>query len=997
MIPFLKSIAKAYAARYPDLSEVCFLFPNKRSGTFFLKYLKEECGREVALAPEIKTITRFVEELSDRTVASRLDLIFLLYQCYREMRGLPLSVDDPESAADFDNFCGWGETVLSDFSEIDRYLADADAVFKNVKDYREISSNFLTEEQRRVMAEYFGRTDTGDPTGFWRNFDEDEDSLSEVKRRFLYLWRSMSPLYDSLKYKLGGMGLSTTGGAYRLAVERLREEGRPLLPFKKMVAVGFNALSASEMALFSEMRDFDGYEGYDAFCDFLWDATGPVLTKGDSTASRFIRINMKTFPSPEWAGPYVARSDSGSMPRIRIVSSPSQSAQAKIAGTLLSELKGRLPGEDISQAKVAVVLPDENLLLPMLYSLPEGMGNVNLTMGYSLRLTSVVPFVRHLRMLYRNRKPGGKPAFFQRDLRIFLAHPYSHAVLGTEAVNRLIGYMERHHRVVIPLDEIGRYSPEASSLLDFSGLRDGGDVLKFLDRILNRVREALPVADTSAMKSRLESDHIGLYRDALHRLGDLLQEYGMQTRPDTVFRLADKLLAGTTVGFEGEPLSGLQVMGTLETRSIDFEHIMILSMNERIMPLRSRRRSFIPDSLRHAYGMPPSNYSESIFSYYFYRMISRAKEVTLIHDARTGAGSGGVSRYILQLRYLFAKDKIEEQNWKFLLSGRSERDAGVGKSDWIKKRLALFEEASGSGKNLSASSLNTYLECQVRFFYQAVMGLDTDPAPTEFIDAIGVGNILHALMEHLYIPADKRGMYLDVPLMVTAEAIDGMLSDRDRLIRLTRRLINSMHYHHPEDRLDSPLPEASEIVGRQIVRQAVGVLGHDRELAPIRIYGCEIKERMRVRLPSGKTVNFKFAIDRLDEIETDGGPCLRIVDYKTGGVHLKVESLEELFDGGYRSKQIFQLFTYAWLWGKRTGTDNRRIRVEIYNVPKMMDNKEYLPEIGGEVADDYRPYSADFSTGVESLIDGIFENPRFEPAEDEGRCAMCNLRMLCGR
>lgn len=1002
MIPFLKSIARGYASRYPDLSEICFLFPNKRSGTFFLKYLKEESARHLVLAPEVKTITELVSDLSGRVVGSRLDLIFTLYQSYRELRGLPpMDFAVEEDMADFDSFQGWGETVISDFNEVDQYLADPDAVFKNVKDYREITSNFLTEEQREVMAEYFGRTDIGEAHGFWKNFDADEENLSDIKKRFLYLWRSMAPLYESLNSKLEEKGMSSSGGAYRLAVRNLREKGRDLLPYKKVVAVGFNALSSSEAALFMEMRDFEGYRGYDAFCDFFWDATGPVLSQGINSASRFVKTNLKTFPSPEWAIPALSQSDTDRLPRLRVVASPSNAAQVKIAGSILSDMRQRLTSNDISDAKVAVVLPDENLLLPMLYSLPEGMGNVNLTMGYPLRLTSVVPFVRHLRSLFRNRrKTGGVASFYHKDMRLFLSHPFSHATFGSEAVSRLIGYLDKHHKATISIPEIKEISDKAAKMLDFSLLDSNPDeTIGFLDSALSEVIESLPENGTGLMKSRLEIDHIEIYRDALRRLGALLGEYGMHVSSNTLFHLADRLLAGTSVGFEGEPLTGLQVMGTLETRSLDFEHLVILSMNERIMPLRARSRSFIPDSLRHAFGMPPSNYAESIFAYYFYRMISRAKEVTMIYDARTGGGlrSGDVSRYVLQLRHLFAKGMLEEQGWKFQLSGKTAYDPSVLKSEDIRKRLDEFTADSGGSKNFSASALNTYRECQVRFFYQSVLGIDTDPEKSEFIDAIGVGNILHALMEHLYLPEGKRKKYLDIPVVMRKETLESLIADKSSLWKTITRLVNEEHFHLPAEKLDMELSGASEIIGKQIMDQAIRVMRRDMRVAPFKIYGCEIKERLRIALPSGRTVNFKFAIDRLDEILVDGTPCLRIVDYKTGRIKLEAESMDEVLKGDYRSEQVFQLFTYAWLLGKRPGNSTDDVRLEIYDVPKIFKNEENLPKIGGETIHSYRICAEEFSAGLEEMIESVFSDDRFVAAEDEQTCVMCRLRQLCRR
>ncbi len=1004
MITFLQSIAKAYASRYADMSDFCFLFPNKRSGTFFLKYLKEECHRHTMLAPDVKSITDFVGFLSGRTVAPRIDLLFHLYHSYRKLLGLPEEDEGENEGVSFDSFCGWGETVLSDFNEVDLYLANPDEVFKNVKDYREISSNFLTEEQKRVMWEYFGRTDNADPSVFWKNFDN-EDNLSDAKKRFLHLWRLMSPLYDELGERLEGAGLTTTGGAYRLALKKLQDnDPAKILPYKKVIAVGFNALSTSEQSIFRALQETEGE--IDAFADFFWDATGPILSGEVNSASKFVRANIRNFPSPEWAIPSLQMSDCREMPaELRVAASPSNSAQVKIAGTLLKELRGRLTGDEFTQAKVAVVLPDENLLLPMLYSLPAGMGDVNLTMGYPLRLTSVVPFVTLLRRLLSNcRRADGSVQFYHRDLRVFLAHPFSHACFTSQAVNNIISYIDSHHKASVSIDELQELSPEAAEVL--SGLPSEAtprETISYLSGVLERVAARLPSMEDAMVKSRLEISHIEVYRDSLRRLADILSGYGVKMKPRTVFRMADRLLAGETVGFEGEPLTGLQVMGMLETRSIDFEHVLILSANERVLPRRARTRSFIPDTLRHAYGMPPANYAEGIFAYYFYRMISRAKSVSMIYDARSGAGlsSGDVSRYILQLRHLFAKDAMQEEDWKFILSGKVPHDPSVEKNAEVMERLHRYLEPEG--KNLSVSALKSYRECEVKFFYQNVMGLDTDPEPSEFIDAIGAGNILHAILMELYLPKQLQRAVLDPPVLMTAERLEQLLGDRQGLWRTVTRTVNRLHFRLDGESLDTPLSGGAQMVARQIERQVRMVMEHDLRQAPFRLYGCEIEDLMHVALPTGERVNFKFAIDRLDETLRDGEPQLRIIDYKTGMVKLEAEEFGEIFHGDYRSEQIFQLFTYAWLLGKYAGIKgeiNGResdVCMEIYEVPKIHLGDRQLPVIGEETVATYAPYSDAFSEGMESMLSDIFHKPRFEAVENELECTRCPFRRLCRR
>ncbi|MDE5880964.1 MAG: PD-(D/E)XK nuclease family protein [Muribaculaceae bacterium] len=1011
-LPFLQTVAKAYAARYSDLSEICFLFPNKRSGTFFLNYLKKEYHRHSVLAPEVKTITDLVGDLSQRVVASRIDMLFMLYQCYREHLGLPLIEEENDEGISFDSFAGWGETVLSDFNEVDLYLVNTAEIFKNVKDYREISSTFLTEEQRKVMEEYFGHTDMGDPRSFWKNFDGDENKLSEVKQKFLHLWRIMSPLYDRFKARLDEQGLTTVGGMYRQAVRRLQQEGREALPYKKIVAVGFNALSTSEQTIFSELRDCEGYEGYDAFADFFWDATGPVLSGDVNSASKFVRSNIKSFPCPDWALPALKLSDTDKLPdSLRVAASPSNSAQVKIVGNMLGKLSESLPAEAFKDGKVAVVLPDENLLLPLLYSLPDGMGDVNLTMGYPLRLTSVVPFVALLRkLLYNMRTVGGNVSFYNRDLRLLLAHPFSHVLFSTALVGQILRYITDHHKVTITLDELRTIAGDKVDLLTGPDKDATPEVaLAYLDSILEKVVAGLPAFEKAMVKSRLEISHIQVYRDALRRLRSILNDYGMKMKPSTVYRLADRLLAGEKVGFEGEPLTGLQVMGTLETRSIDFEHIFILSANERILPMRMRTRSFIPDSLRHAYGMPPSNYAEGIFAYYFYRMISRAKSVTMLYDARSGGGmrNGDVSRYVLQLRYLFAKDKLHEEDWKFILTGKEPNSPTVDKTKEIREKLEEFK--TPGGKNLSASALQAYRECQVKFFYRSVIGLSDDPEPSDFIDAITAGNILHEVMQKVYLPDEKSKKILLPPATVTREMIDRLLEDKAGIERLVRHSVNTQHFRLKGEEIDTPLSGAAEMVAARITQQVERVLRHDRELVPFNIYGLELTDNFRVALPNGDEVNFRFAIDRLDEISTEVGKQLRIVDYKTGSIKLEAKTFDELFDGDYKSEHAFQLFTYGWLLGKKRDVPfpTEDVRLEIYDVPGIEKGKVNLPEIGKkdeegniseklEKVNSYKEYSQEFDEGMTAMLNEIFSPEPFK-ACDEERCGLCSFRTLCRR
>lgn len=1001
------------------MSRMCVMFPNKRSARFFLKYLRDALPPgSTVVAPATVTVSDFVQMLAGRVINSRIDSLMVLYRCWCRLRGLDAAEQGEAAAADFEHFRTWGETMLADFDEVDLYAVNPDSIFKNVKDFREITSNFLTPDQRKVMAEYFGRPDTEvDPQGFWREFAAKDKDLSELKQKFVYLWETMGPLYHALDEALREEGLATMGGAYRLASEAIARHGRGLLPWDRMGIVGFNALSARELSIFGSLRDLEA-DGGGAYADFFWDATGPVLAGGDSTATRFVGVNRREFPSPAWAMPFIKKSDTRELPQeIKVISSPSASAQAKIVGEEIGSMaRGTAdPRHAFADAATAVVVPDESLLLPLLYSLPPDTGDVNLTMGYSLRLTSTSSFIALLRQCHgRQRKVKGRWGFHNADLKTLMAHPYSHLLFGSEAVGSLNAYISRYHPYAVTPEEMRRISPQMAEILTPLGQDSGpGEVADYLEGILLHVRRSMEERGNDGLvKSRLDVAHIDTYRDALRRLRDALTERGIRANFRTVLTLADRLLAAEKVNFEGEPLRGLQVMGLLETRSLDFDTLVIPSMNEKIMPLKARRRTFIPDTLRVGYGMPPSNFQESLFAYYFYRLISRARRVVLLYDSRTsGLGGGDPSRYVQQLRYLFAKGRLLEQERRFSITGREVTDADVAKDRDVMRRLDGYTQ-SGSGKNLSASALRTYCNCQARFFYESVLGLRTEEDSDQYMDPATQGTVLHNVIMSLYLPRPaQRERLLEPGLEMTADRIQALIDDTEKIDTLLRRTINRVHFHLDETAdIDRPLSGETELVAGELRRQVQAVLRHDLGLAPFTMLGCEIREVLPVEV-GGHQVNINMAIDRLDMVRgADGSPVLRVIDYKTGNVHLEAKDMDSVFGPDRKASNILQLLFYAWML-QRMGFDLsgvREVRTEIYDVKTMaMDpanrrkdegDGSRLPAIGGVEVSSYAEVSGEFERRMTDLIDGIWDTSRpFAGAADPDDCTYCPLRTLCNR
>lgn len=1011
---FLNAVAGAYAANFSDLSDFCFVFPNKRSGTFFLHSLAHKMKGKVSLAPKITSIAEFVETLSGKEIASRIDLLFRLFNIYKSNRNLLPGKSADNALLDFDAFRSWGEILLSDFSEVDQYNVDPDAIFKNITDFREIASNFLTDDQLEILEKYFGYSPGHkDIERFWKNLVP-PDRNSAIKERFTYLWQAMGTLYHALADNLSEAGLCTQGGAYRLALERVREQGRDILPYKKIIFVGFNALSTTEALLFEALAKAGGFysDERDAFVDFYWDATGPVLESEHSDAGAFLRLNIRNFPSPEWAKPWIDRTRVEQMPAdIRVVAAPSNSAQTKIAAMRVAEIVKDVDVADIKDARVAVVLPDENLLLPLLYALPESLTAVNLTMGYSLRLTSVASFLHHLRQLHaRSRQKDGETMFFHEDIRMILSHPFAHTLMGSRLVARLNTYISASHKITLTLSELRQQLGGDAAKLDFLDLSPypqgtkGG--IQYLEDVLVAVDAAMAEGGGGVVKSRIDRSHIAVYRDALHRLEWAADEHGIEMGIQGVFYMTDRLLAGEHVTFEGEPLEGLQVMGLLETRAIDFDHLVILSLNDRVMPRKARHATFIPDSLRHGYGLPYANYQERLFSYYFYRMIARAKSVTLIYDARSGEGmrSGGESRYLMQLRYLYARDNIKYENWRFLLSDSTSELKPVEKTSAVMQKIHEFAK-TGSKRNFSASALRKYGECQVKFYYEVIAGLRTDQDESEFIDAITQGNIVHHAMLCLYFPKKDHTKFLKDRIHVSKDTIKDILDNPALVRKQLRRSINKEHFHRKEEDWDAPVEGAAAMVAEQLERQVRDILEYDLSIAPFDLAGGELSGLYEWEYSAGRKVNMKYAIDRVDVLHPGTErEQWRIVDYKTGGSLVEVADFNAIFNGEYKAKNLFQLLLYANLFNKDLGKDEN-VKVSIYEVGKIASEGEITPTIagadlarhkdtiGGELS-----VNDEFLRRLNGMISEIFDPMiPFTPTDDESHCRFCHLHDLCGR
>lgn len=1015
MMTFLQSIAKAYSERYNNLSNFCFVFPNKRAGSFFLKSLSREASKSAILAPRVTTISDLAEGLSGRIVDSRIDLLFILYKSYCQLIQETKKSESDNSKSpviDFDDFRMWGETVLNDFSEIDMYGVNPDEIFKNLKDFREIASNYLTDEQKKVLEEYFGYQPGVEKTAesFWKSFEPD----SSLKNSFLQLWQTMAPLYHRFEEELQKRGLTTAAGSYRLAVKQLEDKAAEL-PWDKIVFVGFNALSLLERKLFSafmQFEDYEGPEGPEPYADFFWDGTGPVLNAENAKdgPAKFLRFNRRDFPQPEWAANKMRESDRAAMPEsIRIIASPSNVLQAKIAGTELERLLQPGYSAELNDARIAVVLPDENLLLPLLYSLPENFTDVNLTMGYPLKLTATASFVALYRLLHSHESTRhGSPVFYHKDIRRLSGHPFVHAVCGSRQVARLNNWLNTTHTISVPIEQIAKTAPGMAEMLKpLSANASPREAANNLAASLSHIYDALGnESDMLVLKSRLDRDHIKVYINALERLLSAIEEHNIKMTASTFYALADRLLATEQVNFEGEPLQGLQVMGMLETRALDFDRIIIPSANERKLPVKGRTKSFLPNSLRAAYHMPPMQHQENLAAYYFYRLISRAREVVIIYDARNDSGMGSEpSRYIMQLKHLQENENIKFEEYSFSLQSNRKVVEEIPKNDHTMQILERYLQKD-SGISLSASSLKTYCDCGLKFFYERIIGIRTDTEPSEYIDAKTQGDVVHEVMMNLYLPAKMQHILLSRPVLITAETIDNLKRNRNFIYKMVCRSINLKHFHKEEDAANSPLPHTADMVARNLVWWILTVLDRDRKITPFEIAGCEFGDKLRYPIDEDRAVNMNFIIDRLDR--PAGNEELRIVDYKTSSLKqsdfngLDPQNMFNTADIHGYSRQVLIYNELLNVHLQQSGMTPKKFEHALYNVPKINDKKDGVIQFYDsekQLLSDRPETASEFRESMKKALRELFDSkqPFRAPKDSDTACRYCSLAMLCGR
>lgn len=1025
MKPFLAQIATLFYETYGDrISRMAFVFPNRRAGLFFQKYLSE-ISEKPLFSPPVLTINDLFIRLSGKRTADPISMLFTLYRLYVARSG---------SSETFDEFLYWGEMLLADFDDVDKYLVDARMLFTNVTDLREIDTQFdyLSDEQVAAI-----RT-------FWSSFYPRHESKSQ--EQFLAVWQILYELYTDFREALAARGEGYEGMLFRDVTEKLKRGAYEELPYEKIVFVGLNALSAAEEGLLGELQKR-------GLADFYWDYVSPQVNDPVNRASYFVSRNRTRFPSAH----ALEEEEPGGRPTIEVIGIPSGIGQAKQVYSLLEAdcREGAMSAE--KALRTAVILPDEHLLLPVLNAIPESIERINVTMGYPLSGTPVASLMDYILALQKNvRYVERRPVFYFRDVLPVLNHRYVSST-APDVVAGLVKEITENNRIYIDGSELNR-----SALLGllFTPVEGADDFSAYLIRVLEELNRMLsgqegqllssgrvstagsatasptdsaagsPTASVAASVAAsgtgaaspaaspfdeasealsevlsddeidrrlatardLEGEFIFHYFTTVNRMREVIGEAGVDMKIDTYFRLLRRLTETITIPFRGEPLSGLQIMGVLETRALDFDRLIILSMNEGVFPVKKVATSFIPYNLRRGFGLPTYEHQDSIWAYHFYRLIHRARHVSLLYDTRTtGLQTGEVSRYVHQLRYHYELP-VQQKLVVYNVSSQRTAPLEVRKSPEVMRAMEAF--LRGGERAISASAVNTYLDCPLKFYFSAVQGVGEEEEVSETIESDVFGSILHKVMEVLYQPFCGK--------LVTADLLEAIRRDTPCLQGEVARAFSSEFF---KSEVVRPLTGQHFLIGEMIRKYVGKVIERDGALTPFRYVESEKRIHAFFRLSDGREVRLKGFIDRLDEVGGAGG-SVRIVDYKSGSGVSHFDTVSGLFDpeAKERPKAVMQVFLYAWMYSRLGEAAGKRLCPAIYYMRTLFGEKfdwgvyQRSGRSKPVLVEDFEVYAAQFEAELRSCLDGMFSaDGAFCQTPTGKACVYCNFKGICGK
>ena len=998
MKAFLKIVAKDMLEKYgTDMSDIAVVFPNKRASLFLNSYLAQ-LARKPIWTPTYITISDLFRRHTDLKVADPIKSICDLHKTFVKCTGIDETLD---------HFYGWGQLLLSDFDDVDKNMVDAKQIFANLSDIHELDDvSYLTDYQKQMIKKFFS------------NFSDDHNS--ELKKRFLQLWCHFYDIYVEFNKRLAQQGLAYEGALYRNVANNENIAFR----HKKYLFVGFNMMQKVELNLCDRLMK----QGKAAF---YWDYDQYYMD-GNNEAGHYIRQYLPYYPNE--LADYPQQEIYNNMTKnkdITYISAPTENIQARYVNTWLKENGRYKMGRN-----VAIVLSDESLLQSVIHSLPPEVGSVNITIGYPLQQTPFYSLIQQLIQLQGIGHPKFSDTYRLHYVLIALRHPYTRYI--SEKYTDLQNKLNEQKRFYPSREFLSMDGDEGLSLLfrDLEGTnapkgtdkergtdkeKDTASQDEYNKKLITYLLDVLRTIGIHAKKLEDPLFHESLYRTytLLNRLQDLIMAGDLQVDIITLERLIQQLIQTTSIPFHGEPAEGIQVMGVLETRNLDFDHILVLSCNEGKLPKGVNDSSFIPFTLRNAYGLTTVENKVAIFAYYFHSMLQRAHDITLTYNHATEDGqSGEMSRFMLQMM-VESQHSIKRRT---LTAGQKPLRPAYNEEQKTDEVMAVLDDI----KMITPTFLNTYQRCQKQFYYKYVKGLlEPDEIDEDEVDNKIFGNIFHRAAELFYytfaskedIAVDDRGKQrLIHPIVISAGDLNNALKDSSLVYRLVDQAfreelfkVSSSDYH--------PKYNGLQLINKEVIasylRQLITI---DRRQAPFTIIGMEIvvSTTLGVATARGEKL-FRIGgfIDRLDAVAANGNPSaggnlaerIRVIDYKTGraqATHPK--DIDEVFGTTPQAmNKHSDYYLQAILYSLIIKNDRRFNPAQEPVSPGLLfiqnaGSEDYDPtlKLGKELLSDVAPLEAEFTEHLRSLLADIY-NPAvpLKPTEDKKRCIYCPYAALC--
>lgn len=980
MSTFLQNVAKDILTKHggENLADIAVIFPNKRASLFLNQALYEEAGHAV-WSPSYFTISDLFRNHSSLAVAGQIDLVFRLYQAYVRLTGS----DEP-----LDHFYSWGQLMLSDFDDLDKNLVDADKLFINLEAWQEMRDfSFLSDQQRKSLEEFFGKVET--------------DTV--LQQRFNDIWKNLGPLYHAFRKDLRDNGLAYEGMLYRDVVEYHVTD----FHYKHYIFIGFNLLQKVEQRLFLQLKEAGKAE-------FYWDYDNYFMLQGHE-AGRYIRQYLDRLPNELNTERASADIDTDKLYNrlsekkdITYISAPTEDIQARYVTTWLRGLGDVVKTDPRS---VAIVLCDEGLLQNVIHSLPETVGDVNITTGYPLSATPAATLIGALLALRLQGLSKDGRTYRLAYVNQVLRHPYAKFI--SEDVTVLYENLNASKTFFPSTQQLTVNQSDAIRRLFIheDGTTKQGKA--FAISLLQWLSDMLKLAGIGSREEEDPLTHESIFRmyTIVNRLREVFAQSEVDSTPVLLQRLLSQLIDSTSVPFHGEPALGIQIMGVLETRNLDFDHVLLLSCNEGNMPKGVNDASFIPHSLRKGYEMTTIENKVAIYSYYFHSLLQRASDITLTYNNATDEGrQGEMSRFMLQ----FMVESGQKQNIRRLtmLSGQNVSPVSrvpIAKTGAVAKRLRKVT-------SLSPSAINRYLRCQLMFYYNTLCGLyEQEDDDEQEIDSKIFGDIFHRTAELIYNELSGEGHNKTV----TAEAIDQLVKEKYKIEAFLDQAFREKLFK--TDRADfHPRYNGLQLLNRNVLKLYIQrLLRLDKANTPFEIIALEESYYDDLTFEANgeqRTLTLGGQVDRLDKT----GQRLRVVDYKTGQpLALAPPSMEEVFNPDYvdskHSIYYLQTFLYSSIirnspQARKTANPNGEAVAPALLFIRQAGKTSYNPilrikEDGQEDArrpvykeiDDIACVHDNFTQHLRQLLGEIFDEQRpFVPTEHKERCSTCIYKNICG-